>query len=98
MTKKSANDRCVRCLSQKELYEESTGCKLPVSRKITISNALISNLLATLRQEFSPPVVLYRGVLCSKNAVVGNPAVGVGWDAVAGWGGAGDKLPGDHSV
>ncbi len=66
MTKKSANDRCVRSLSQKELYEESAGCKLPVSRKITISNVLISNLLDTLRQEFSPSVELPRCVVGQK--------------------------------
>ncbi len=37
-------------------------------------------------------------MLCDKNGVVGDPAVDVVWNAVAGWGGAGDKLPGDHSV
>jgi hypothetical protein len=97
MTKKSANDRCVRSLSQKELYEESTGCKLPVSRKITIS--MLLSLICLIHYVRSSVLQLSCcGVLCGKNAVVGDPAVGVGWYAVAGWGGAGDKLPGDHSV
>ncbi len=81
----------------KELYEESTGCNLPVSRKITIS--MLLSLICLIHYVRSSVLQLSCcGVLCGKNAVVGNPAVDRGWYAVAGWGGAGDKLPGDHSV
>ncbi len=97
MTKTSANDRCVRSLSQKELYEESTSCKLPVSRKITIS--MLLSLIYLIHYVRSSVLQLSCcGALYGKNAVVGNPAVDGGWYAVTGWGGAGDKLSGDHSV